>query len=222
MRIKAVIFDLDDTLIRSGINYRETKSLIIKFLVEAGVTEGLLNESMPNLEIINRSVEDLRGKNCAEDRIKEIINRVYKMFNEAELKALNKAMPMDGALETLATLKKNGLKIGVVTNSCGEYARRILEMFSLDMYVDAVVARDDVTRHKPNPEHILKALEKLGVQESETIFVGDHLIDALCARDAGVKFILLKNEKWDLRHAKENASAVINHLSELLAIIRQF
>lgn len=221
MQIKAVVFDLDDTLIRSGINYRETKSSIIKFLFESGVAEELLNENMSNLEIINRAVEDLRGKNYAEDRIREIINKVYEMFNEAELKALNKARLMDGALETLAMLKKIGLKIGIVTNSCGAYARRILEMFSLDRYVDAVIARDDVARHKPDSEHLLKALEKLGVQESETIFVGDHLIDALCARNAGVKFILFRNEKWDPRHAEKSASAVINHLSELLVIIKQ-
>lgn len=222
MRVKAVIFDLDDTLIRSGIDYGEVKSSIIRFLVRSGVDEGLLNENMSNLEIIDRAIKYLREKNFGEVRVKEIINSVHAMFNEAELKSLGKAMLMDGSIETLVALKGLGFKIGVVTNSCGTYSRRIFEMFSLSRYIDVLVTRDDVTRHKPDPEHLLKALESLGVDVSEAVFVGDHLIDALCARKAGVKFILLKSERQGSRDAEKSASAVIDSLSELPSLIQQF
>ncbi|MEM2321450.1 MAG: HAD-IA family hydrolase [Candidatus Bathyarchaeia archaeon] len=221
MQTKAVIFDLDDTLISSGIDYKKAKSSVISFLVESGVTDGLLSESMSNLEIINRAIEDLHGKNFTEAMIRRIIDRVYAMFNEAELRALERARPMDGSMETLAALKDLGLRIGVVTNSCSAYARRVLKTFSLDKYIDVLFARDEVPRHKPDPEHLLRALEALGVHSSEAVFVGDHLIDALCARDSGVKFILLRNKKWYLRDAEKNAFAVINHLSELPALLQR-
>lgn len=141
MWVKAVIFDLDDTLISSGIDYRKTKSSVISFLAESGVTEGLLRESMSNLKIIDRALEDLRGKNFTEAVIRAIINRVYAMFNEAELRALERARPMDGSIETMAALKGLGLRISVVTNSCGAYARRVLKIFSLDRYIDVLLTR---------------------------------------------------------------------------------
>ncbi|MEM0010764.1 MAG: HAD-IIIA family hydrolase [Candidatus Bathyarchaeia archaeon] len=221
MRVKAVIFDLDDTLIRSGIDYKMTKVLVIKFLVESGVDETLLDENMSNLEIINRAIEDLRKKNFSEVRIKEIINNVYAMFNKAELKSLDKAELMDASLKTLAELKSLGLKIGIVTNSCSAYSKKIIEKFSLDKYIDILVSRDDVTHHKPDPEHLLKALEALGVDSSEAVFVGDHFVDALCAKRAGVKFILVKNKKWSSQEAEKNAFTIIDDLGVLPSLIRQ-
>ncbi|MEM2441281.1 MAG: HAD-IA family hydrolase [Candidatus Bathyarchaeia archaeon] len=216
-----MISDLDDTLIHSGINYGEVKSSIIRFLVKSGVDEGLLNESMSNLEIIDRATKYLSEKNFSEAKIKEIINSVYAIFNEAELRSLGKARLMEGSIETLSILKRLGLKIGVITNSCGAYSRKILEMFSLSRYVDVLVTRDDVSRHKPDPEHLLKALESLAVGVSEAVLVGDHIIDALCAREAGVKFILLRNEKVNFRDAEKNAFAVIDSLSALPSLIQQ-
>ncbi|MEM2272961.1 MAG: HAD-IA family hydrolase [Candidatus Bathyarchaeia archaeon] len=221
MRVKAVIFDLDDTLIRSGIDYKGVKSSIIKFLVESDVDESLLDENMPNLEIINRAIKDLRRKNFSGERIKKIINSVYAMFNDAELRSLDKARLMDGSLETLVALKSLGLKIGVVTNSCSAYSMKILETLSLGKYIDVLVSRDDVYHHKPDPEPLLKALEALGVRASEAIFVGDHFIDALCARNSGVKFILFRNERWSSGDAEKDAFAIINSLSILPSLIRQ-
>ncbi|MEM1515503.1 MAG: HAD family hydrolase [Candidatus Bathyarchaeia archaeon] len=216
MQIKAVVFDLDDTLIHPGIDYSGVKSSVIKFLVKLGITEGLLNENMSNLDIISRMKEDLRRKNFDEVRIREIISDVYIMFSEAELRSVDKARLMDETLEILGTLKSLGLKIGVVTNSCSAYAKKILEMFSLNEYIDVLVTRDDVSHHKLDQEHLLKALRALGVGVSEVVFVGDHLIDSLCAKNSNVRFILLRGERRHSREAEKNALTVIDHLSELL------
>lgn len=221
MCVKAVIFDLDDTLIYSGIDYSGIKSSIIDFLVKSGVASNLLDKRMSNLEIIDIAVKELRRRNFTETGIREIIDKIYNMFSEAELSSIDKAKLMDEALETLAVLKNLGLRIGVVTNSCGEYAKRILKKFSLNRYIDALVTRDDVSRHKPDPEHLLKALEMLGVDVSETVFVGDHIIDSLCAKNSGVKFILFRNKKWDSKDWEKCAFAVIDHLSELPILLRQ-
>lgn len=222
MHIKAVIFDLDDTLIHSGLNHKEIKSSIIDFLAKFGVNRDLLNENMPNFEIIDRSIEDLRRKGLSESAIKSIVDGVIVMLNDAELKSLSRASLMEGAIEVLAKLRSLGLKIGIVTNSCTAYAKRVIEMFSLNEYIDSLVTRDDVSRPKPDPEHLLKILEALGVEASEVVFVGDHLIDALCARRCGVKFILLKNEKWNSKDSEKMATAIINSLNQLPVLIQSF
>jgi HAD superfamily hydrolase (TIGR01549 family) len=219
MCIRAVIFDLDNTLIRSTINFKELKKRIIDFLVKSGVEGSLLNESMLNFEVINKAVEDLRCKKVPEESIKGVVNEVIAMLNEAEIRSLDRAELMDGALETLASLKTLGFKIGIVTNGCRMYADKVIEMFSLGKYIDTVVTRDEVAAPKPNPGHLLKALEVLGVRAEESVFVGDHLIDALCAKSSGVRFILFKGGERKIEDSEKVASTVIDDLSKLVSLI---
>ncbi|MEM2790114.1 MAG: HAD-IA family hydrolase [Candidatus Bathyarchaeia archaeon] len=220
VKVRAVIFDLDDTLIHSRIDYAGAKKSLIKFFIEHGVEPSLLSESMPSLEIFKAAGESLRGKNLPEEFISRVFEGAKSMLSIFEIKALEGVKLMDGALETLNTLRKMGLKTGIVTNSCREYAARIIEMFSLDKYVDAFITRDDVNNLKPDPEHLLKALETLGVSADEAVFVGDHWIDAACAKRAGVKFILFRNNKWSFSETNVSKYAVIEELMSLSAVIQ--
>jgi len=221
--IKAVIFDLDDTLIHSGIDYREMKTSLIKFLIESGAEPSLLNEDMPNLEIFRTAAESLRKKNVPENKIKNVLDRAHQILNEAEMESLGRARLMDGALETLSALKDRDIKVGIITNGCRRYAVEVIKMFSIDKYVDVLVARDNVTDQKPSPKHLLKALEILGVYTNEAIFVGDHWIDALCAKNAGVKFVLLRGrdeyKMWNFRGVEDIIAVAINDLRELLRLL---
>lgn len=217
--IKAVIFDLDDTLIHSGINYKEIKSNIIEFLVKAGVDSSLLKEDMPNIEIIGVAVEDLRKKGVPESAVKKVLHKVNAILDEAEMKSLDDAKLMENALEVLEILKKRGLKVGVVTNGCRKYADKVTKLFSLEKYVDVLVARDDVPSPKPSPGHLLKALEILCVPADKAVFVGDHWIDAVCAKKAGVKFIFFKNKKWDIKCTESIHDEVVDDLRTLITLI---
>ncbi|MEM1607531.1 MAG: HAD-IA family hydrolase [Candidatus Bathyarchaeia archaeon] len=219
-QVKAVIFDLDDTLIRSRIDYVGAKKSLIRFFIEHGVKPGLLSEDMPNFEIFKVAAESLRENGMAEDLIKEALNGAREILNLFELKALEGVELMEGALETLSALRGMGLKIGIVTNSCREYTVKIIEMFSLNKYVDVFVTRDDVNNLKPNPEHLLKALESLGVPADEAVFVGDHWIDAVCAERIGVKFILFRGRRWNFREDKVTKDAVAESLNVLPTMIR--
>lgn len=219
IKVKAVIFDLDDTLIKSKINYEKMKNLIIDFLASVGVTSGLLNKNMPNFEIINAAKMDLSGRlNRCE--IEKILNKVNDIMNEVEMKSLGNAELMDNALSTLEELKRMGLKAGIVTNGCRKYAEEIMSRFCLGKYVDAVVARDDVSNPKPDPEHLLRVLEILNVPVEEAVFVGDHWIDALCAKKAGVPFILLRSGTRIFKEAEEMACAAIDTLRDILLLIQ--
>lgn len=225
--IRTVIFDLDDTLIHSGIDYRKMKASLIKFLVKVGVEPNLLNESMPNLEIFRVSADSLRRKNMMESEVKSILERASLILDRFEMESLGNARLMDGALETLSALRRRGFKIGIITNGCRNYASEIIRIFSMEDYIDALITRNDVDNPKPSPEHLLKALEILGASPDESIFVGDHWIDALCAKEAGVKFILLKNEKrgreWvsNSKNAENMAALIISDLRELLRLLKE-
>ncbi|MBS7634793.1 HAD family hydrolase [Candidatus Bathyarchaeota archaeon] len=219
IKVKAVIFDLDDTLIKSKINYERMKNLIIDFLASVGVASGLLNKNMPNFEIVNAAKMDLSGK-VSRCEIEKILNKVNDIMDEVELKSLGDAELMDNALSTLKELKKMGLKAGIVTNGCRKYAEEIMSRFCLGKYVDAIVARDDVSNPKPDPEHLLRVLEILNVPVEGAVFVGDHWIDALCAKKAGVPFILLRSRTRIFKEAEEMSYAKINTLRDILLLLQ--
>lgn len=218
LTLKAVIFDLDGTLINSAIPFKKMKSRIIKHLEDAGVTRGLLDEEMMNFEITSKAVEDLKSKGFSQQFIKKTLDEVSKIMNEVELESLDDASLIPNVPETLKALKNRGLKLGLMTRSCREYAEKILSKFNLRKYFDVIIARDEVENPKPDPSHAIKLLEFLNVSAGEVLFVGDHWSDAECARRSGLKFILFGQEKGNSR-IKDLSILKIKNMKEILRII---
>ncbi len=102
---------------------------------------------------------------------------------------LGNAKTINGAPELLRFLKDRGLIVGVVTSSSRRVATKVLEVTGLYRYVDALIAGDDVSRGKPNPEPLLKILNLLGLSVDEVIVVGDSKYDVEMALNAGVRTV---------------------------------
>jgi len=219
LTLRAVIFDLDGTLINSAIPFKKMKRRIIKLLEDAGVTSNLLDEEMLNFEITRKAVEDLRNKGFSQQYIRKTLDEVSKIMNEVELESLCDASLISNVPETLKALKNEGLKIGLMTRSCREYAEKILMRFNLSKFFDAIIARDDVENPKPDPSHAIKLLEILDVSPDETLFIGDHWSDAECARRSGLNFVLFMREEGNLHIEKMNISKIRN-AEEILRIIK--
>jgi len=192
--LKAVIFDLDGTLINSAIPFKKMKRLIIKYLEDAGVTCGLLNDEMLNSEITSVAAEDLKVRGFPERYIKRVLSGVSDLMNRVEIESLDGAFLIDGVPEALRLLKERGFRIGLLTRSCREYAEKILRRFNIRGYFDAILARDDVEYPKPNPTHALELLKLLNVSARDAIFIGDHPSDMECAVKSGMKFILFRRD----------------------------
>ncbi len=218
MVLKAVIFDLDGTLINSAIPFEKMKLKIIKYLEEVGVTTGLLNKKMLNFEITRRAIDDLKNKGFSQQYIRETLCEVSRIMNEVELESLDGASLILGAAETLKALKERGLKLGLMTRSCREYAEKILERFNIRKYFDAVIARDDVENPKPDPAHAMRLLDLLDVSAEEALFIGDHWSDAECAKRSGLKFVLFSREEDNLQLPISDVLKV-REMKEILRII---
>jgi len=219
--LKAVIFDLDGTLIDSKIDFRKMKRRNIRLLEASGVEKGLLTEEMLNHDIEKRAIEDLRKKGVSEEEIQRVFQKVAEIMSEVELEAIEDVKLLDGVVETLEKLKKIGLKIGIITRSCREYANRILEGFELERLIDALAARDDVLKPKPDPEHPRYLMKILGVKPSETVLIGDHPIDALCAKNVGMRFFLIPKRNTNFKAFKEYSHEILWNIRDIVYILEE-
>ncbi len=218
--MKAVIFDLDGTLIDSEIDFQKMKKRSIRLLEDSGVEQGLLTEKMLNYDIERRAIENLRTRGVPEGEIQRIFYKVAEIMNEIELEAVEDAKLIDGVVETLENLKILGLKVGIITRSCREYTNRILKKFELNGLIDAAAARDDVSKPKPDPEHPRYLTKILGVKPSEAILIGDHSMDALCAKNVKMNFFLIPKRNTNSETFKRYNLKILRNIKEIISIIK--
>ena len=91
-------------------------------------------------------------------------------------------------LKVLRSLKEQGAQLGIIST---KYRYRILDLLSRylgDDFLDVVIGGEDVRAHKPSPEGLLAALDRLKVAADEVLYLGDSVVDAQTARAAGVDF----------------------------------
>lgn len=99
-----------------------------------------------------------------------------------------KTVFLQDALETLKRLKNSGIKTGIVTS---KLRYRIVDAFAKNNEPDLVsliIGFGDVAEAKPSPLGLLKAIEMLGVSKEKVLYIGDSIIDAKAAMNAGVDF----------------------------------
>ena len=92
----------------------------------------------------------------------------------------------DGAKDTLDQLKTRGIVLGIVTSKPVSTATRGLDLFGLTAHFSVIVGCDSVTEHKPHPAPVLYALNALGMNACDTIFIGDSTHDIHAGNRAGV------------------------------------
>lgn len=187
--IKAVVFDVDGTLIHLTIDFVKMRRRVIEVFERHGVPRGLLKPTETTIRIVERGVEEMRRMGMGEGEVREALREVDEAMNAVELEAMSRIKPIPGVREAVEELKRMGLKVAILTRGHSAYAERAMEACGIPDLVDAVVTRSDVEEAKPKPGALVAVAERLGVKPSEILVVGDHEIDYACSRSAGAKFI---------------------------------
>jgi pyrophosphatase PpaX len=128
----------------------------------------------------------------------EAMVATYRTYNLTHHDALVK--PYEGIVAEVLKLRERGKKLGLVTSKMRSGAIRGLQVAGLEVAFDIIVGADEVTNPKPHPEPVLKALELLGANAGETVFIGDSRHDIECGRDAGVKTAAVLWGPFDRSH----------------------
>jgi pyrophosphatase PpaX len=175
---RAVLFDLDGTLINSIELIQRSKDHAFQKRGRVPPTdeEWLTGVGIPLATMFERYAEDRAD-------VAEFI-RDYREFQLPNHDRL--VQPYAGALETLATLRGRGHPIGIVTSKSVELAERGLTHVGLAGFVDTIVGADSCARHKPHPEPVLLALERLQTATDRAVFIGDSVHDIEAGNAAGV------------------------------------
>jgi pyrophosphatase PpaX len=128
----------------------------------------------------------------------------------------------DGIEGALARLEAEGRRLGIVTAKRQVTVRLAFDVLPwLEGHFEVVVGAEDTTRHKPNPEPLLHALEQLGAAPAEAAYVGDSPFDVAAAKAAGVFAVAVT---WggihdEPRLAAEKPDAIVHDPEELLAVL---
>jgi HAD superfamily hydrolase (TIGR01549 family) len=236
LQIKAVLFDLFDTLIliENGEAFYEPSLLKLhEFLVKMGVDS--------SFEDFKRAYFDARD-NLYEDTFK---NLEEPHFNVRVSKALQnlgydfsfsdpvvcgatfafceefmRYVRLDkDAQEVLRKLCEK-YKLGIVSNfALPECVWKLLDKFGLRGFFDIVVISGAINRRKPSPKIFEKALESIGFSAPETVFVGDTLdVDIKGAKEVGMKTILVER-KSARRIGSICPDKIVKSLKELVTVL---
>lgn len=196
----AVIFDLDGTLLDYATAQRRAVEATAEELGIAGGNGGLMelvgSREVQALEACRPDAPDAESAEMAEAFMRCGVNAPPKHFLDTYYARLSAQHGlMEGALETLQTLKGRGLPVGLVSNGPGHVQRPRIRESGIIEYLDAIVLSCEVGMAKPDPAIIRLALGLLEVESSAALFVGDSTTsDMPAAEGAGVDFVLLSPE----------------------------
>ena len=199
--IKAIIFDVDGVLLDSF----ESNFVFYQNLMRASGYEPPTREEYR--AVFHKTFRDA-------------VRELTKLTDETKIDAVSglidsidappqKLMP--GATDVVVQLKKK-YHLAIVTSRPRAYAHEP-PLDTLKHHFDAAIADEDTVKHKPDPEPLLLAAQKLGVQPGECVYVGDAENDMKAAHAAGMKFIFFSREALDGADACTSDSA---HLPEAI------
>lgn len=192
-RYKAVIFDLDGTLLNT-----------LEDLTDA------VNHVMRQFNYPEHTIEEIRS--FVGNGIKLLIERSLpygkdnpefdKVFSEFKSYYTShcqiKTRPYDGIMELISSLKEQGYKLAIVSNKNQSAVTELNNIYFSD-YISTAIGEKEGVRKKPAPDTVIKALNELGISSDDAVYVGDSDVDRETAKNSDMDCISVT---WGFRERK--------------------
>lgn len=215
LSIKAVIFDVDGTLLNT---YEDLANAVNNALRIKGFPE----HPAEKFKIFAGNGTDLMIKRALpeEHRNDETVAEIRPLYFEYyNAHTGEMTRPYDGIRELLPVLKAKGLKLGVVSNKIDFMTQIVIKEYFGDIF-DYVTGQKDGVPTKPDPAMVFAVMDEFGVKPDECIFVGDSGVDAMTGKNSGAHMV---GVLWGFRDRAElianGAEYIISEPSELLKYI---
>ncbi len=209
----ALIFDMDNTLIGSRIDFAAIRRSLVALLRAAGATHD------PDDVLVRRAIPELVACGAAHDTAHgtSVAPEMWRVIEAHEARGLENAAALDDAPGVLRALAGRGYRIAVLTNNGRAAAEAAMDAAALGGCAETLVARGDAADLKPAGDGVLEVLRRLaGVERAYVI--GDSWIDGAAAAATGARFIAYRRPLAELRERGVRPWRTIHHLSELLEL----
>jgi HAD superfamily hydrolase (TIGR01509 family) len=182
LTIKAVIFDLDGTIVDFNIDFNAARAEVVHLLTKQSLPSSILSVNESVFVTLRKAKRRMKENGKAEQEFMKLKEKVIAVVERYESEAAQKTNLIPGILETLQTLREMKLKIALFTANGEKSTNHILRRFRLRQFFDAIITRESVLAVKPDPVHLEAALKALKVKPKEAIVIGDSVRDMECAR----------------------------------------
>lgn len=213
MGIKALLFDLDGTLIDTG--------ELLLGAMDYAVTNVLRTSLPPDvlLQDIGKPLEEMMRAFSDEPETQALLCRLHREYNSRMHDRL--AKPFPGARSTVEHLRAEGYAVGVVTSKHRSTALRGIERCGLSGAFECLVCPDVCPICKPNPDPLLKAAQLLDKEPEECLYVGDSPFDVIASKAAGMASVAAL---WGMfpaeRLIEEGPDYLANEIAEVLPLAK--
>ena len=236
MRVKAILFDFGDTLVSfEGFDYEASLTALHQALVENGIVVPYEKFKKTYFKVRNQLYRE--GDSSFKEfsfrvRVSRVLNEQGFDLNpidpeitssvDAFMRPLMKSLKLEKHVPMVLRELKKKYRLGLVSNFAYPPAiKKTLRKFRLSKFFDAIVISGDIGWRKPSPKIFEKALKKLHVSASETVFVGDAPFqDIAGAKRVGMKTVLLRRLHEKESVDTDNPDKIISALGELLMILQ--
>ena len=222
--IKAVIFDLDNTLVDFMSMKRQAISAAIQSMIDAGLKLSPV-EAQGRIDAIYKE-RGIEFQNVFDQLLYDVFQKVDYKILSAGIIAYRRAreaalVPYPHVNMTLVALLKRGIKLAVVSDAPGREAWLRLCYLNFHHLFDHVVTFEDTGERKPSAAPFLRALELLMVRPHETLMVGDWPErDVVGAAKVGITTVFARYGDT-FGTVASNAKYDLNDVSDLLQVIDQ-
>ena len=178
LRYRAVLFDLDGTLV-------DSYTALAEAVNHARRTHGLHELGSARIrEFVGDGIERLLQRAFERTDVPESVLTAFESrYDEVCCHESKVLADVEATLEQLAEL---GVEMAVCTNKPTVFSKKILDFLGLSRHLRSIVGPDLAGARKPEARHLLYTLETVGCAPAETLFVGDMPIDVRAARNSGV------------------------------------
>ena len=198
MRYKAVLFDMDGTVLDTLDDLADSVNRSLREFGLPEVSRFQVGQSLGNgaKYLIRHCLPE-----GSDEALCERVLSFYKPWYDAHCRI--KTKPYDGILQLMETLRADGVSQAIISNKPDSAVQELAEAFFPGL-MDVVIGESPAVKRKPSPDTVLAAASQMGLMASDCVYIGDTEVDLETARNAGMDCIPVS---WGFRTEEQLRAA---------------